>query len=300
MKNKILTIATIFLLFNCSSEGQKTKSKLDTNNPTIDTNIVCTASDKEFCQNILDTALQSNLHIKNLNEIVISVAKSLQGTQYVAGTLDKTATEKLIVDFSGLDCVTFLENVVVLSRLIKQKKNKFEDYSNELEKIRYRNGKLKKYPSRLHYFVDWIADNSKKEIIEDVTQSITGSKPYNKTFDFMSKNYMKYPKLTNNTFLIQLQNIERELSKQQFYHIEQTQISKAETEILDGDLIAITTTIKNLDIVHVGIAIHQNGHLHLLHASSTQQKVVISTKPLSKYILGNKIQSGIIVCRLLR
>ncbi|WP_373397222.1 N-acetylmuramoyl-L-alanine amidase-like domain-containing protein [Algoriphagus halophilus] len=71
-----------------------------------------------------------------------------------------------------------------------------------------------------------------------------------------------------------------------------------EKEIQSGDLIAITTSMSNLDVVHTGFAIEKNGRIHLLHASSKNQEVEISEKPLSDYLAGNKSQSGIMVARL--
>ncbi|WP_332911570.1 N-acetylmuramoyl-L-alanine amidase-like domain-containing protein [Algoriphagus boritolerans] len=72
-----------------------------------------------------------------------------------------------------------------------------------------------------------------------------------------------------------------------------------EKNIQPGDLIAITTSMKNLDIVHVGFAIEKNGRIHLMHAGTGNMQVEISDKPLSDYLKANKSQSGIMVCRLL-
>jgi hypothetical protein len=68
-------------------------------------------------------------------------------------------------------------------------------------------------------------------------------------------------------------------------------------KIKNGDIIAITTKIKGLDISHTGFAVWKNKDLHLLHASQDAGKVVISRKNLSQYLLDNKNQSGIMVLR---
>jgi hypothetical protein len=52
-----------------------------------------------------------------------------------------------------------------------------------------------------------------------------------------------------------------------------------------------------LDVVHVGFAKRHNNRIHLLHASLDEKKVVISSKPLAEYLIGNKNQSGIMVAR---
>ncbi|KAB4807750.1 DUF1460 domain-containing protein, partial [Bacteroides thetaiotaomicron] len=47
-----------------------------------------------------------------------------------------------------------------------------------------------------------------------------------------------------------------------------------------------------------GIAEYINGKLHLLHASSTLGKVVVSEEPLSQMLHKNKSWSGIRVVRM--
>lgn len=41
---------------------------------------------------------------------------------------------------------------------------------------------------------------------------------------------------------------------------------------MNGDIIAFTTSVKGLDITHVGIAEYIRGKLHLLHTSSTEKE----------------------------
>ena len=67
---------------------------------------------------------------------------------------------------------------------------------------------------------------------------------------------------------------------------------------MDGDIIAITTNLPGLDVAHVGIAEYINGKLHLLHASSTLGKVVVSEEPLRQMLRNHKSWSGIRVVRM--
>jgi len=48
----------------------------------------------------------------------------------------------------------------------------------------------------------------------------------------------------------------------------------------------------------VTIALHQNNRLHIIHASSSLDKVVISEDPLAEYLKKNKSQDGIMIGRL--
>ena len=58
----------------------------------------------------------------------------------------------------------------------KAGKTTFEDYEKEILNLRYRDGKLTDYTSRLHYFSDWIFDINKRGIGKDITKEIGGEK----------------------------------------------------------------------------------------------------------------------------
>jgi hypothetical protein len=259
--------------------------------------VYCTAQNKTLCESHLSWLADSDLSSKPINEIAIAVGRHLLGTPYVASTLEIAGEEQLVVDLSGLDCTTFLENVIVFSRLAKQGKYRFDDFTQELELLRYRNGERDAYPSRLHYFTDWIYDNQEKGLISDVSEEI-GGKPYEKHINFMSTHRSAYKQLADESFYSAIQQAETDLNTHEYHYLPKAELRALESGIRDGDLIAITTSITGLDVVHKGFAIWKNGRVHLFHASSTNKKVEISEKPLAEYLAGNKSQSGVIVCRL--
>jgi hypothetical protein len=219
-------------------------------------------------------------------------------TPYVEKTLEVEGDEKLVINLIGLDCTTFLESVITFSRLVKLDQLTYEDYEKNLEFLRYRDGNRNGYSSRLHYFSDWIYNNQKKGILTDITADI-GGVDYENNPSFMSQNPKLYPQLANEEFIDQIKKIEAEIKSRTYHYIPKKYIESHEAQIKSGDLIAITISMDNLDISHVGVAIEQSGRIHLLHASTTAKKVVISEKPLSDYLKGNKSQSGIMVCRLI-
>ncbi|WP_288373722.1 N-acetylmuramoyl-L-alanine amidase-like domain-containing protein [uncultured Algoriphagus sp.] len=233
----------------------------------------------------------------SINDLVFDIGKSFMGTPYVEKTLEIPGPEQLVIDLQGVDCTTYLETVVTLARMAKEGKNDFETFEKELELVRYRSGKNEGYPSRLHYFSDWIAINEEKGILTDITEQIGGI-PYENKPTFMTENPQFYPQLSNRENVEQLQNIEASIGLRDYFFIPKDQISAHENQIQSGDLIAITTSISNLDMVHVGFAVEQNGRIHLMHASSANQEVEISEKPLNDYLAGNRSQSGIMVARL--
>lgn len=259
---------------------------------------VCSAESRERLESILEELSGEDLAQKSMNELNIDIGLRFLGTAYVEKTLELPAEEKLVINLLGLDCTTFLESVVTLSRLDKQNRFSFSDFERELEFLRYREGIKKAYPSRLHYFSDWIYENEQKGILKDITGEIGGSIYENKP-TFMSANPKFYPQLTDPDFVGQLKITEAAISRRIYHYIPKDDLQQHGAKIQSGDLIAITTSIINLDIVHVGFAIERQGRIHLLHASSGSMKVEISEKPLADYLKGNKSQSGIMVCRLL-
>jgi hypothetical protein len=70
----------------------------------------------------------------------------------------------------------------------------------------------------------------------------------------MSANPKFYPRLVIPDFVRQLQTTEEVISRRQYHFIPKDEIHLHETKILSGDLIAITTSLTSLDIVHVGFA----------------------------------------------
>lgn len=286
---------TIYGTISIDSSDIKKETALSSNEQPFQ--IVYHTEDKKICHSLLRHFIRNGLADKPLNEITIEVAKSFLGTKYVAYTLETEGDELLVVNLRGLDCTTYLENTVVFSRLIKRKETSFKSYVNELKKIRYRNGKPDKYPSRLHYFSDWLHNNKQKGIITDISREL-GGRVFDKTINFMTQNRDKYKQLSNDDFFLEMQEIELENKQHKFFYIPKSQIRNIENKILDGDLIAITTTINGLDIAHVTIAIHINERLHIIHASSKAGEVVISEEPLTDYLKEHKSQSGIMVSRL--
>lgn len=261
---------------------------------------IYTQHDVEICNSKFQLAVDQELSKKPINEIIIEVAKSFIGTDYAANTLEVGDEEKLVINLTGLDCYTFLESAIVFARLIKNGNTKFENYQKELQNIRYRNGELKEYPSRLHYFSDWIYDMNKRNIGKDITKGLCG-KRYDKKINFMGTHVESYKQLKNNPdFVNEIKIIENEINQREYHYIPEDEIEKIEDKIQSGDILGITTNIEGLDISHTGIAIRMDdGRIHLLHAPNIGYKIQISEKPLADYLKANKKQTGVMVIRII-
>lgn len=257
-----------------------------------------TQKDVAVCKEKFEFAVSDSLSNLPINNVVITIAKSFIGLEYESHTLDKNKREKLVVHLTGLDCYTFLETSLVFARLIKEGKSNFSDFQKEVIKIRYRNGKINDYSSRLHYFSDWIFEMNKRGITKDITREIGGVK-YNNKIDFMSTHPDSYLQLKSDSVMIKkISKIEREISNRKYYYIPQNKIADIDGKIHSGDILGITTNISGLDISHTGIAIREkDGQIHLLHAPNVGKKIQISKEPLADYIQKHKYQTGIIVSR---
>jgi hypothetical protein len=259
---------------------------------------VCSPESRARLEATLVRLSTVDLTNRSINDLVVEIGSWFFETPYVARTLELPGDEELVIDFMGLDCTTFLETIVALSRITERGLLSMSAYEEELERIRYQNGIRNGYPSRLHYFSDWIFQNDEKGILVDVTKEIGGRRYANAPF-FMSSNPTLYTQLSNPAYVSLIREAEAAISTREYYYIPKEEISTVEAKIKSGDLIAITTAIAGLDVVHVGLAVNFAGRIHLLHASTSSMRVEVSDKPLHDYLGGNKSQTGIMVCRLI-
>ncbi|NQU51136.1 MAG: DUF1460 domain-containing protein [Bacteroidetes bacterium] len=264
------------------------------NDYQITKRLIFQPKDKEILDQVLDIlAEETNTPIAVL---MVKVGSYFKETPYVAHTIE-TDEEQLVINLRELDCTTFAENCLAISNTIKSKEHSFEKFAAELQKIRYRNGKLDGYPSRLHYFSDWIYDNNQKEITNSVSKEIAKTAYPNKV-NFMSTHPDSYDQLKENSEFVEiLANQETQISERETYYIPENKIAELENKLMDGDIVGITTGIKGLDISHVGILIRKAGRIHLMHASSKAEKVIVSEETLEEYLLNSKSATGIMVAR---
>lgn len=253
-------------------------------------------SDQEICQGKFQLAVSRSLNQEEISNVMVEVGRSFIGTPYAAKTMEVPGKEHLVINLRGLDCVTFVENTLALSRCIKMKQYSFEEYKHQLQLIRYRGGIVNEYPSRLHYFSDWIDDNAKKNIVRDVTKEL-GGVPYEKTINFMSAHQPSYRQLSEPAFTGMIKETEASLTSRELYYIPKERLTNLQAGIHSGDVIAITTSIEGLDVSHTGLAIRIDGVLKYLHAPLTTGSVRISDGSLVGYLMSHKNQTGIMVAR---
>ncbi len=267
---------------------------------TVNAQSIYSNEDVEICKSKFEFAVSKNLVEKPIGDVLIEVGKTFLGLDYEAFTLEKGETEQLVIHLTGLDCYTFFESSLVFARCIKKGKTSFEDYQTELKNIRYRDGKINGYPSRLHYASDWLYDNDKRGNIKDITKQI-GGMDFTKQIDFMSSHSDLYKQLKNNPkFVEEIRTIEDSINSRNYYYIPQNFIACVEDSIKNGDIILLTASADGLDISHTGMAVKMDdGRIHFMHAPLRGKKLQITEQPLSDYVKAVDRHTGIMVARVL-
>jgi hypothetical protein len=230
--------------------------------------------------------------------LIVEIGRLFINKPYKAETLENPGKEKLIVNVSSFDCTTFVETVLTLAKCATEGKLSRSGFRKNLKLIRYRQGEIDGYSSRLHYFTDWLRDNEKKKILKDVSRQFD-AETQRKKINYMTINRASYPALKSEPEFRKMRFVESNLSRKIFYIISKDEVSRQKTKINNGDVIAFTTKDKGLDVAHVGFAIWQGKSLRLLHASKKEGGVVISKRTLAAYLKSNKIFTGIIIARFL-
>ena len=223
-------------------------------------------------------------------------AKKMLGVPYVAGTLDGNEEEQLVVLVDSLDCTTFVETVLAFCIADKRGERDYEGFKKALTQIRYRDGILNGYTSRLHYFSDWIRNNEQMGFVKECTSETACSLPKELWLDFMTTHVDSYLPMKKNPELVkEMASHEKNWQGTVVSYIpkEKLNLPPEGLKIKDGDVLALVTNIKGLDVVHVGFAFWKDNQLHLLHASSSAKNVIEDPKTQYESSKNTKAHIGV-------
>jgi len=235
---------------------------------------------------------------KPMEDVLQATAEFFLESPYVANTLE-AADEILIVNLRELDCTTFVENVIALSLAARGEKLSFDAFVDELRKIRYRNGSIDDYSSRLHYTCDWVFENQQRGIVENISRQLGGTKDVRK-IHFMTSHREAYRQLTSDEQMLQKMSLREKIINDRggFYYLPKEQILSQSDNIPNMAMIAFVTSIDGLDVSHVAFAYRQNGKLTFIHASSAAKKVIVQPATLSEYCASRKLCKGVMVIQI--
>ena len=244
---------------------------------------------------ILDASAAGAVGERPFGEVVQWVGEQLIGRPYTAGLLDAPDEETLVVDLRQFDCVLYVENVLALAQSIVLGETDYDAYAGRVERLRYRDGTIGSYCSRLHYFTEWIADNEGRGAVRNVTLE-AGGEAFDKDIVFMSEHRDSYPKLATDSTYACILDMEAGLRDVELFYIPQGRIAEAYGALRPGDVIATATSIGGLDVTHTGFVHQTEAGTGFMHASLASNAVKISPD-LQSYVQDVKSQVGIVVAR---
>ncbi|PYK75263.1 MAG: DUF1460 domain-containing protein [Verrucomicrobia bacterium] len=222
-----------------------------------------------------------------IGERTAAVGQALVGTRYKHFTLEiDNRIESPSVNFNGMDCWTFFEIALGFARMLNEPESNWtpERMLYYVELDRYRGGQCTgEYLSRLHYLEDWLYDNDRRGLVEDLTRDLGGrSVPHS----------------------AREMSVEANVSSRPLHEIPKSKVAGIESKLRSGDIIGIISHDRTglYSTAHVGLALRTgNGVLHFLHASSPiNYGRVIVDEELSKYLYRSRSDCGILVARPLR
>jgi hypothetical protein len=260
--------------------------------------VIYRPEDRAIYDDLMSSLRKEGERTRPVGELMLDVGKYFLGFPYANNTLEGQRREALVINLREFDCFTFVENCVALAGVMQKGKAHFRGYASQLKKIRYRRGISTGYSSRLHYFSDWLYDNEQKGILKNVTRR-SGGEPFRKNFNFMTRHREEYPALSIGKSYREMMAIEKRLSGRILHRIPKAVSGKFKGMVENGDLIAITTDIEGLDVMHVGLAIRLRSRIHILHASEVEKRVVISDVSLHQYLSRRKMMTGIMIGRVI-
>jgi hypothetical protein len=253
-------------------------------------------------------AKSGNWQALPIGERTAAVGQGLVGTRYKHFTLEiDNRIESPSVNFQGVDCWTFFEIALGFARMLNEPESSWtpERLLHYIELDRYRGGECTgEYLSRLHYLEDWLYDNDRRGLVEDLTRSLGGSGVPHSARE-MSVGWRHYRYLAANRSLLgPLGRMEANVSSRPLYQIPKNRVAGIESKLHSGDIIGIIGRDRSglYSTSHVGLALRTNdGVLHFMHASSpgNSGRVIVDTE-LSKYLYRYRSDSGILVARPLR
>ena len=240
-----------------------------------------------------------------IGERTAAVGQALVGTRYKHFTLEiDNRIESPSVNFQGMDCWTFFEIALGFARMLNEPESNWtpERLLYYIELDRYRGGQCTgEYLSRLHYLEDWLYDNNRRGLVEDLTRDLGGRTVPHSARE-MSTGWRHYRYLAANRSLLgPLGRMEANVSSLPLYQIPKSQVAAIEPKLRSGDIIGVISRDRNglYSTAHVGLALRtSDGVLHFMHASSPSNygRVVIDDE-LSKYLYRYRSDSGILVGR---
>jgi hypothetical protein len=242
-----------------------------------------------------------------LGPAVARVGELALGAPYAANTLEayladggSPEAEPLTLHLLKFDCVSLVEAALAVARTAAAPDAGWDRFAAEMERMRYRGGVRRDYPSRLHYFSEWIADGARRGLVRDLGPEL-GGQPDPRPLRFMSEHRSSYAALANDGAYEAIVAHERRLDASPRSLIAKARIPEIQDRLQTGDVLAFATSIAGLDVTHTGLAYRSaDGVMRVLHAPLSGGVVQVSPGTVADYVNGLRSSTGILAARPLR
>jgi len=210
-----------------------------------------------------------------------------------------TVPEKLRVELSRFECVTFIESSLAVARCGFRGEATAACFEREVTASRYRGGAVSDYASRLHYFDDWIDDNEARKRVKNLTPEL-GGEPLTRSYFHISSRVLPGSDVSKDALAVLTREVaatESRLSRVPRLVLSRERAPGALDRLEDGDLVAFVRERPGLLIHHAGFIYRVRGKPRLLHASSYHQRVVLTSDDVTSYLLRRPERKGVLVAR---
>ena len=236
-------------------------------------------SNQEIGQSLQTTCKEK----KNIVSKIEFFSEMAKGTTYELGCLGEGPDGKYdkdpLVNFQKVDCMTFCEQILALSISCN-----YDDAFNNLQKMRYKDGKISMETRNHHTVADWLPNNS--WLLHDATNEIGDKLCKDMTKDISHK------KMFDAAGYKDIKNVvpDRTLTTQ---YIPKDKLAQVEDKIKSGDIGIFITNKPGIFASHMGIMIKSGNKTIFRNASMLDKKVVdMEYKELVNYLLTRESNAG--------
>ncbi|MCS5698127.1 DUF1460 domain-containing protein [Cyanobium sp. FGCU-52] len=219
-----------------------------------------------------------------IGQALVGLASRYLGTPYRAFSLDKGPGERLRLDLTGFDCLLFVEQLLGLvnSRAVSTQSEAVDQFVDHVRRLRYDEGKVD-FCHRHHYFSRWAEAAERAGYLVNLTPYLPGAVTRTLELNWMSTHPSAYAPMREPANRDCITALERGLSTRQSY-LPLAQLPAALPSLRDGDLFALVTRLKGLDVTHVGLVRVNGDRVEAIHAAPGRG--VMLSEDLARYAAG--------------
>jgi cell wall-associated NlpC family hydrolase len=209
---------------------------------------------------------------------VEEVSSHFLGVPYVLGPLGEGSGKDPdpLVRFDAVDCVTFVEEMLALTRGTSLDQSKAL-----LQQIRYRGDKIA-YEERNHFMeADWVPNNQRKGFVKDITEEVAGPDVLIRERDFTVEDWHHRKDDTS----LELPDDKAPVGHFRMAVLPMAKVMAHVAQIPSGTIVLVAHDSRSDQpnrISHVGVVIKSNGQAIVRHASSLQKQVI--DEPLDHFV----------------